>query len=130
MIKNLCLQTKVNQSIFMIAGLFVLFGTVDVQAFTCGSSISRDGKTYSTLIAEDGRCWLDRNLGASRKAISRNDTSHMDGISSGVEVLMDINTQLVLLHQPSAVLIRQDIINILPQHQIGVRRKTIICGKG
>src|SRR5699024_2584452 len=30
--------------------------------------------TYGTVISETGRCWLDRNLGASRVAISKTDS--------------------------------------------------------
>jgi uncharacterized protein (TIGR02145 family)/prepilin-type N-terminal cleavage/methylation domain-containing protein len=42
----------------------------------CGSTISgSDGFTYGTVLAEDGKCWFDRNLGASRVATASNDSA-------------------------------------------------------
>ena len=38
----------------------------------CGA-YSIDGITYGTLIAEDGKCWFDKNLGAKRVATSYDD---------------------------------------------------------
>ena len=32
-----------------------------------------DGNTYGTVLAQDGRCWLDRNLGTTRAATSSTD---------------------------------------------------------
>ncbi|MEF3691700.1 MAG: hypothetical protein V3574_01420 [Candidatus Moraniibacteriota bacterium] len=39
-------------------------------AIECGKTEVKDnqGIEYGTIIAEDGRCWLDRNLGASSRA--------------------------------------------------------------
>lgn len=43
--------------------------------FKCGHSYVRDasGIMYGTVLAKDGMCWLDRNLGASRVATSPTD---------------------------------------------------------
>ncbi len=50
-----------------------------VANFTCGSQVKdASGITYGTVLAEDGRCWLDRNLGATKVA-----TSHADEASFG-----------------------------------------------
>ncbi len=43
--------------------------------FVCGNSVSKDSITYGTVTGEDGRCWLDRNLGATQVATSQTDTS-------------------------------------------------------
>ncbi len=42
----------------------------------CGetTTLSHGGLTYGTVAAEDGRCWLDRNLGATRVATAYNDS--------------------------------------------------------
>ncbi len=40
---------------------------------TCGTICAFGGLVYGEIVAEDGRCWLDRNLGASRKAVSIDD---------------------------------------------------------
>lgn len=42
---------------------------------TCGYTMSFNGYTYGTVMAADELCWLDRNLGASRVALSYNDSS-------------------------------------------------------
>ncbi len=44
-------------------------------AWTCGSHtlVGPDGLTYGTVVGPDGRCWLDRNLGASQVATTFND---------------------------------------------------------
>ena len=42
----------------------------------CGASCTAsDGMVYGTVLADDGRCWLDRNLGATRVATSYNDSN-------------------------------------------------------
>jgi len=43
--------------------------------FSCGKSKVKDasGITYGTVLAEDGKCWLDRNLGATEVATSPTD---------------------------------------------------------
>lgn len=47
-----------------------------VTSFTCGSQVKdASGITYGTVIAEDGKCWLDRNLGATEVATSSTDKS-------------------------------------------------------
>jgi uncharacterized protein (TIGR02145 family) len=51
--------------------------TISMQLFPCGaySVTGQDGLTYGTVVGEDGRCWLDRNLGATRVATAYNDSS-------------------------------------------------------
>ena len=39
----------------------------------CGSYCTFGGLVYGTVLAEDGECWMDRNLGASRVATAYND---------------------------------------------------------
>ncbi len=44
--------------------------------FTCGSTVTGSGldtNTYGTILAEGGKCWLDRNLGATQVATAYND---------------------------------------------------------
>lgn len=57
-----------------VAGL-VGFKAGWFSSFHCGTSEVKDasGNTYGTVLVEDGRCWLDRNLGASRVATSPTD---------------------------------------------------------
>ncbi len=46
--------------------------------FVCGTSTIRDyanNLTYGTVVGEDGRCWLDRNLGATQVATASTDTN-------------------------------------------------------
>jgi len=49
-----------------------------LTVFVCGSNVTFTYKgsnvTYGTVVGENGRCWLDRNLGASRVATSATDT--------------------------------------------------------
>ncbi len=43
-------------------------------SYACGSTVvGIDSITYGTVLAPDGRCWLDRNLGATRVATAYND---------------------------------------------------------
>lgn len=44
--------------------------------WSCGSDLvdPRDGTTYGSVLAADGNCWMDRNLGATRAAIAYNDS--------------------------------------------------------
>ena len=45
-----------------------------VIPWTCGDTvIGQDGLEYGTVLAADGNCWLDRNLGAPRVATSSTD---------------------------------------------------------
>jgi len=46
-------------------------------AFTCGVSTVQGagGITYGTVVGADGKCWLDRNLGATRVATALDDYS-------------------------------------------------------
>jgi uncharacterized protein (TIGR02145 family) len=51
--------------------------TVSAATFTCGTSTmtGAGGLTYGTVVGEDGKCWLDRNLGATQVATSASDSS-------------------------------------------------------
>ena len=42
-------------------------GNYDVQG--------NDGLSYGTVLGEDSKCWLDRNLGASNRATAQNDSA-------------------------------------------------------
>ena len=43
---------------------------------SCGDTIEGiDSITYGTILAEDGNCWLDRNLGATQVATAYNDAA-------------------------------------------------------
>jgi len=43
------------------------------EEFACGNSLSHGGLTYGTVLAADGNCWLDRNLGATQTATALDD---------------------------------------------------------
>lgn len=49
------------------------------EVFTCGQDVMFNyggaNVTYGTVVGADGRCWLDRNLGASQVATSSTDTA-------------------------------------------------------
>jgi len=47
------------------------------ESFTCGSSTVQGagGLTYGTVVGPDGKCWMDRNLGATQVAVSSTDAS-------------------------------------------------------
>ena len=60
---------------FSLFFLALSLSVKNVSAFTCGvDTVSRDELTYGTVAGADGNCWLDRNLGATRKATAYNDT--------------------------------------------------------
>ena len=65
-------QSKIaaNSNITVSSGL-------SLASTVCGSySVTgQDGLTYGTVVGADGKCWLDRNLGATRVATSKTDTS-------------------------------------------------------
>ncbi len=42
---------------------------------TCGSFCTQGDLTYGTVLGADGKCWLDRNLGATQVATSYNDSA-------------------------------------------------------
>lgn len=48
-----------------------------VAAWACGNSVvsNIDGLTYGSVTGEDGKCWLDRNLGATQVAAAYNDSA-------------------------------------------------------
>jgi len=49
--------------------------TGNVCVFSCGNStITKNSITYGTVLGEDSKCWLDRNLGATRQAIAYDDS--------------------------------------------------------
>jgi hypothetical protein len=47
------------------------------EGFTCGSSTvaGAGGLTYGTVVGPDGKCWLDRNLGATQVAAASDDSA-------------------------------------------------------
>jgi uncharacterized protein (TIGR02145 family) len=49
-------------------------GNICATPFNCGSPVTRDSITYGIVLAADGKCWLDRNLGATQVATAYNDT--------------------------------------------------------
>ena len=53
----------------------VIFRAGCSAIITCGQSCVFDGLTYGTVTADDGKCWLDRNLGATQAAVSSTDTN-------------------------------------------------------
>jgi uncharacterized protein (TIGR02145 family) len=52
-------------------------GSGKIPPILCGtySVTGQDGLTYGTVVGADGKCWLDRNLGATQVATSKTDTS-------------------------------------------------------
>jgi len=54
-----------------------IFSIESFPSGACGTYTVKGagGLTYGTVVGEDGKCWLDRNLGATRVAIAYNDTS-------------------------------------------------------
>ncbi|MEI7621617.1 MAG: hypothetical protein WCJ51_03700 [Candidatus Moraniibacteriota bacterium] len=46
------------------AGFVVNSGNTGCEVPWCGNDISFNGITYKSIVAEDGKCWLDRNVGA------------------------------------------------------------------
>ena len=51
------------------------FGASETASNNCGEYfVSGGGLTYGTVLAKDNKCWLDRNLGATRVATASNDT--------------------------------------------------------
>jgi len=58
--------------------LLFLSASEKAQAFTCGTDTVAGvgGITYGTVLAPDGNCWLDRNLGAPNVASSYNDSAN------------------------------------------------------
>ena len=54
----------------------VASGVCKTNLISCGETVKGSGtdtNTYGTVIAEDGKCWLDRNLGATQVATAYND---------------------------------------------------------
>ncbi len=65
-------QTKVAS----LAGATISNGKLK-NSLSCGTYTvtGLDGLTYGTVIGADGKCWLDRNLGATQVATSSTDTA-------------------------------------------------------
>jgi uncharacterized protein (TIGR02145 family) len=63
-------QTKLAS----VSNINVSSGQLKLAQAVCGSySVTGlDGLTYGTVVAEDGKCWLDRNLGAAQVATASN----------------------------------------------------------
>ncbi|MFA5986975.1 MAG: FISUMP domain-containing protein, partial [Parcubacteria group bacterium] len=58
-------MNKIQNIIFIFIVLFLLGSYHAVRAdFVCGSTVTRGGLTYGSVTGADGKCWLDRNLGA------------------------------------------------------------------
>jgi hypothetical protein len=67
---------QITKIFFVIALLISSFGlfTNKTLAWSCGETVTGlDSVTYGTVTGEDGRCWLDRNLGATQVATSFDD---------------------------------------------------------
>lgn len=66
--------------LIMLAGAIIIFPK-DAKAAecsgstVCGSTCTQGSLTYGTVLGEDGKCWLDRNLGATQVATSSNDSA-------------------------------------------------------
>jgi uncharacterized protein (TIGR02145 family) len=66
--------------LIMLAGAIILFPK-DAKAAecsgstVCGSTCTQGSLTYGTVLGEDGKCWLDRNLGATQVSTSSNDSA-------------------------------------------------------
>ena len=70
------IQTRLSVFILFLflGGCFALFPQY-AHAASCGSytMTGPDGLTYGTVVGADGKCWLDRNLGAVYVATSSTD---------------------------------------------------------
>ncbi|MFA5249647.1 MAG: FISUMP domain-containing protein [Candidatus Paceibacterota bacterium] len=55
------------------AGMTISYAVGSV--FACGSVQGAGGLTYGTVLGPDGKCWLDRNLGATQVAASASDAN-------------------------------------------------------
>jgi len=66
-----------NNSYYEAGTGLALMNTESPGVLACGAYTvtGPDTLTYGTVVGEDGRCWLDRNLGATRVATSSTDTS-------------------------------------------------------
>ncbi|MDP1620560.1 MAG: FISUMP domain-containing protein [Candidatus Moranbacteria bacterium] len=49
--------------------------SIEAAVAGCGNDIIKDSITYGTVRGADGKCWLDRNLGASQIATTFDDTA-------------------------------------------------------
>ena len=65
----------------LVSGRTIIYGkTVSAAAaFACGDNVTftynGGSVTYGTVTGADGKCWMDRNLGATQVAVSSTDTA-------------------------------------------------------
>lgn len=78
------IKLKKNLFIGLVAGIFiiaviVIFLVKAFAPFACGDSVTfaynGSSVTYGTVVGADGKCWFDRNLGATQVATSETDTA-------------------------------------------------------
>jgi len=75
-----CASTKSSEitrikSIGTVAGQSQRAIEAAVNTVACGETVSKDSVDYSTVLAEDGKCWLASNLGTSVIAGSSTDSA-------------------------------------------------------
>jgi len=65
-----------NDSYYEAGTGLALMNEESPSVLACGAYtvVGPDTLTYGTVVGADGRCWLDRNLGATRVATAYNDT--------------------------------------------------------
>ena len=65
-----------QSKIATLAGATLSSSKLQISQAVCGSYsvVGPDGITYGTVLGADTKCWLDRNLGATRVATAFNDT--------------------------------------------------------
>ena len=64
----------------LVSGKIRIYGkTAAAAPFACGDSVTftynGSSVTYGTVTGADGKCWMDRNLGATQVAVSSTDTA-------------------------------------------------------
>ncbi|EKE11654.1 MAG: hypothetical protein ACD_15C00043G0001, partial [uncultured bacterium] len=65
---------NLKKAILAVIALICFIYVGKVQA-ACGTdTVTKNSITYGTVIGADGKCWLDRNLGATRVATAYNDS--------------------------------------------------------
>ena len=71
-----CVNKSTNSGVAQVAAMEGLGGGGGGnEGFSCGvDTLTFGGLPYGTVVGVDGRCWLDRNLGASRMATAYNDS--------------------------------------------------------
>ena len=61
--------------IIFVLIVVILFNNEAKAATACGESYTQGGLIYGTVQGSDGKCWLDRNLGATQVATASNDSA-------------------------------------------------------